>query len=60
MKETFEETKVEAEAFILLLSDGSPLQNKISDYDDVKGDEGACVVERCVKLTEQLHKKSQP
>ncbi|XP_031460338.1 pericentrin isoform X2 [Phasianus colchicus] len=56
-KETFEEGKVEAEAFISLLSDGSPLQNKISDYGDVKDDERACVVEKCVKLTEELHKK---
>ncbi|XP_021254429.1 nucleoporin GLE1-like [Numida meleagris] len=56
-KETSEETKVEAEAFISFLSDGSPLKNKISDYHDVKDDERACLVERCVKLTEQLHKK---
>eukprot|EP00076_Gallus_gallus_P042693 XP_025008231.1 pericentrin isoform X7 [Gallus gallus] len=56
-KETFEETKMEAEALISFLSDGSPLQNKISDYGDVKDDERACVLERCVKLTEQLHKK---
>lgn len=56
-KETFEETKVEAEAFISLLSDGSQLQCKISDYGDIKDDERACVVERCVKLTEQLCKK---
>lgn len=56
-KETFEETKVEAEAFISLLSDGSQLQCKMSDYGDIKDDERACVVERCVKLTEQLCKK---
>lgn len=56
-KETFEETKVEAEAFISLLLDGSQLQCKISDYGDIKDDERACVVERCVKLTEQLCKK---
>lgn len=56
-KETFEETKVEAEAFISLLSDGSQLQCKISDYGYIKDDERACVVERCVKLTEQLCKK---
>ncbi|POI35771.1 hypothetical protein CIB84_000477 [Bambusicola thoracicus] len=57
IKETFEETKVEAEAHISFLSDGSPMQNKISDYGDVKDEERACVVERDVKLTEQLHKK---
>ncbi|OXB61462.1 hypothetical protein ASZ78_010218 [Callipepla squamata] len=57
-EEIFEETKVETENFISFLSDGFPLQNKISDYDDaVKDDETVCLVERCVKLTEQLHKK---
>ncbi|KAM9630050.1 pericentrin isoform 15-T15 [Morphnus guianensis] len=56
-QETFEETKVGAEAFVLFLSDSSPLQNKMSDHNDVKDDEMACLVERCVKLTEQLHEK---
>ncbi|XP_072197806.1 pericentrin isoform X8 [Excalfactoria chinensis] len=56
-KETFEEATVEARALISFLSDGSPLQNKMSDYGDVMDDERACVVERCVKLTEQLNKK---
>ncbi|XP_015723218.1 pericentrin isoform X4 [Coturnix japonica] len=55
-KETFEETKVDARALISFLSDGSSLQNKISDCGDVRDNERACVVERCVKLTEQLHK----
>ncbi|XP_052649645.1 pericentrin isoform X2 [Harpia harpyja] len=56
-QETFEETEVGAEAFFLFLSDSSPQQNKMSDHDDVKDDEMACLVERCVKLTEQLHEK---
>ncbi|XP_040980501.1 pericentrin isoform X5 [Aquila chrysaetos chrysaetos] len=56
-QETFEETEVGAEAFVSSLSDSSPQQNKISDHNDVKDDETACLVERCVKLTEQLHKK---
>ncbi|KAM6132001.1 LOW QUALITY PROTEIN: pericentrin [Phoenicopterus ruber ruber] len=56
-QETFEETEVGAEAFVSFLSDGSPQQNKINDHDDVKDDETTCLVERCVKLTEQLHEK---
>ncbi|XP_062434336.1 pericentrin [Rhea pennata] len=54
---TFEETEMEAEAMVSFLS-GSPLQqHKISDDDDVKDDENICLIERCVKLTEQLHEK---
>lgn len=56
-QETFEETEVGAEAFVSFLSDSSLQQNKISDHGDVKDDEMACLVERCVKLTEQLHEK---
>ncbi|KAM6071167.1 pericentrin isoform 2-T2 [Chlamydotis macqueenii] len=56
-QETFEETDVGAEAFVSFLSDSSLQQNKISDHDDVKNDETTCLVERCVKLTEQLHEK---
>ncbi|XP_009319102.1 PREDICTED: pericentrin [Pygoscelis adeliae] len=56
-QETFEETEVGAEAFVSFLSDSSLQQNKISDHDNVKDDETTCLVERCVKLTEQLHEK---
>ncbi|XP_076198080.1 pericentrin isoform X2 [Aptenodytes patagonicus] len=56
-QETFEQTEVGAEAFVSFLSDSSLQQNKISDHDDVKDDETTCLVERCVKLTEQLHEK---
>ncbi|XP_049666741.1 pericentrin isoform X3 [Accipiter gentilis] len=56
-QETFEETEVGAEAFVSFLSDSSLQQNKIGDHGDVKDDETACLVERCVKLTEQLHEK---
>ncbi|KAM6332759.1 pericentrin isoform 4-T4 [Podargus strigoides] len=56
-QETFEETEVGAEAFVSFLSDSSLQQNKISRHDDVKDDETTCLVERCVKLTEQLHEK---
>ncbi|XP_042639674.1 pericentrin isoform X3 [Tyto alba] len=54
-QETFEETEVGAEAFVSFLSDNSLQQNKISDHDDIKEDETTCLVERCAKLTEQLH-----
>nr|XP_013807565.1 PREDICTED: pericentrin [Apteryx mantelli mantelli] len=54
---TFEETEVEAEAFVSFLSDSSLQQHKISDNDDVKDDENVRLLERCVKLTEQLHEK---
>ncbi|XP_009706472.1 PREDICTED: pericentrin-like, partial [Cariama cristata] len=56
-QETFEETEVEAEAFVSFLSDSYLQQNKIRDHDDIKNDETTCLVERCVKLTEQLHEK---
>lgn len=56
-QETFEETEVGAEAFVSFLSDSSLQQNKISDHNDIKDDETTCLVERCVKLTEQLHEK---
>lgn len=56
-QETLEEAEVAEEAFVSFLSDNSLQQNKISDLNDVKDDETACLVERCVKLTEQLHKK---
>ncbi|XP_075368493.1 pericentrin isoform X4 [Mycteria americana] len=56
-QETFEETEVGAEAFVSFLSDSSLQQNKISDHNDVRDDETTCLVERCVKLTEQLHEK---
>ncbi|KAM9380406.1 pericentrin [Phaethornis superciliosus] len=56
-QETFEETEVGAEAFVSFFSDSSLQQNKISDPDDIKDNETACLVERCVKLTEQLHEK---
>ncbi|XP_059676303.1 pericentrin [Gavia stellata] len=56
-QETFEETEVGAEAFVSFLSDSSLQQNKINDPDDIKDDETSCLVERCVKLTEQLHEK---
>ncbi|KAM9287336.1 pericentrin [Morus bassanus] len=53
---TFEETEVGAEAFVSFLSDSFLQQNRISDHDDIKDDE-TCLVERCLKLTEQLHEK---
>ncbi|XP_054685656.1 pericentrin isoform X5 [Grus americana] len=56
-QETFEETEVGAETFVSFLSDSSLQQNKISDHGDLKDNETACLVERCVKLTEQLHEK---
>lgn len=56
-QEDFEETEVEAEAFVSFFSDSSQHQNKISDHDDIKDGETTCLVERCVKLTEQLHEK---
>ncbi|KAM6349222.1 LOW QUALITY PROTEIN: pericentrin [Alca torda] len=56
-QETFGETEVGAEAFVLFLSDNSLQQNKVSDHDDVKDDETTCLVERWVKLTQQLHEK---
>ncbi|XP_068803772.1 pericentrin isoform X4 [Struthio camelus] len=56
-QKTFEETEMEAEAFVSFLSDSSLQQHKISDNDDVKDDENVCLMERCVKLTEQLHEK---
>ncbi|XP_068264118.1 pericentrin isoform X2 [Nyctibius grandis] len=56
-QETFEETEVGAEGFVSFLSDSSLQQNKISDHSDVKDDETTCLIERCVKLTEQLHEK---
>ncbi|XP_064371498.1 pericentrin isoform X2 [Dromaius novaehollandiae] len=54
---TSEETEMGAEAFVSFLSDSSLQQHKISDNDDVKDDENVCLIERCVKLTEQLHEK---
>ncbi|XP_009999412.1 PREDICTED: pericentrin [Chaetura pelagica] len=56
-QEAFEETEVGAEAFVSFLSDTSLQQNKISDHSDIKDDETACLLERCVQLTEQLHEK---
>ncbi|XP_067994329.1 pericentrin isoform X4 [Melanerpes formicivorus] len=56
-RETFEEAEVGAEDLISFLSNDSLQQNKVSDCDDVKDDEIARLVERCVKLTEQLHEK---
>ncbi|XP_051479716.1 pericentrin isoform X3 [Apus apus] len=56
-QEAFEETEVGAEGFVSFLSDSSLQQNKISDHSDIKDDEAACLLERCVKLTEQLHEK---
>lgn len=57
-QETFEETEVSAKAFVSFLSDGSLHQSKISDHDgDVKDDETTSLVERCLKLNEQLHEK---
>lgn len=56
-QETFEEAEVGAEAFISFLSENSLQQNKISDCDNIKDDEIACLAERCVKLTEQLHER---
>ncbi|KAM9235869.1 LOW QUALITY PROTEIN: pericentrin [Leptosomus discolor] len=57
-QETFEETEVGAETFVSFLSDSSLQQNKTRDHDDIKDDETACLIERCVKLTEQLHEES--
>ncbi|XP_054028518.1 pericentrin [Dryobates pubescens] len=56
-RETFEEAEVGEEDLISFLSHNSLQQNKVSDCDDVKDDEIARLVERCVKLTEQLHEK---
>ncbi|XP_065526635.1 pericentrin-like [Lathamus discolor] len=57
-QETFEETEVSAKAFVSFLSDGSLHQSKISDHGgDVKDDETTSLVERCLKLNEQLHEK---
>ncbi|XP_074766326.1 pericentrin isoform X3 [Athene noctua] len=56
-QETYEETEVGAETFVSFLSDNSLQQNQISDHDDINEDETACLVERCVKLTEQLQEK---
>ncbi|XP_008944151.1 PREDICTED: golgin subfamily A member 4-like, partial [Merops nubicus] len=55
--ETFEEAEVGAEGFISFLGDNSLQQNKISDHSDVKDDETACLIERCVKLADQLREK---
>ncbi|KAM8806624.1 pericentrin [Eudromia elegans] len=54
---TFEETEMEAEAFTSFLSDSPLQQHKIRDSDDVEDEENVCLLERCVKLTEQLHEK---
>ncbi|XP_061858246.1 pericentrin isoform X3 [Colius striatus] len=56
-QEAFEETEMEAGVFVSFLADTSLQQNKINDHNNVKDDETACLVERCVKLTEQLHEK---
>ncbi|XP_010220669.1 PREDICTED: pericentrin [Tinamus guttatus] len=56
-RRTFEGTEMEAEAFVSFLSDSPLQQHKISDSDDVKDEENVCLLERCVKLTEQLHEK---
>ncbi|XP_014804722.1 PREDICTED: pericentrin [Calidris pugnax] len=56
-QETFEETEVGTEAFVSFLPDRFLQQNKISDHDGVKDDETTCLVERCVKLTEELCEK---
>ncbi|XP_075567309.1 pericentrin [Pelecanus crispus] len=56
-QETFEVPELGAEAFVSFLSDSSLQQNKVSGHNDVKDDEATCLVETCVKLTEQLHEK---
>ncbi|XP_062458887.1 pericentrin isoform X6 [Pezoporus occidentalis] len=57
-QETFEETGVSAKAFVAFLSDSSLHQSKISDHGGaVKDDETTSLVERCLKLNEQLHEK---
>ncbi|KAM4668562.1 pericentrin isoform 5-T5 [Amazona ochrocephala] len=57
-QETFEETEVNAKAFVSFLSDSSVHRSKISDHDgDVKDDETTSLAERCLKLNEQLHEK---
>ncbi|XP_061314425.1 pericentrin isoform X3 [Pezoporus flaviventris] len=57
-QETFEETEVSAKAFVAFLSDSSLHQSKISDHGGaVKDDETTSLVERCLKLNEQLHEK---
>ncbi|KAM9009657.1 pericentrin isoform 4-T4 [Ara ararauna] len=57
-QETFEETEVNAKAFVSFLSDSSLNQSKVSDHDgDVKDDETTSLAERCLKLNEQLHEK---
>ncbi|XP_025903586.1 pericentrin isoform X2 [Nothoprocta perdicaria] len=52
----FEESEMEAEAFVSFLSDSPLQQHKISDS-DIKDEEDVCLLERCVKLTKQLHEK---
>ncbi|XP_074002021.1 pericentrin [Numenius arquata] len=56
-QETFEETEVGTEAFVSFLPDSFLQQNRLSDHDDIKDDETTCLVERCVKLTEELNEK---
>ncbi|XP_039351242.1 pericentrin isoform X1 [Mauremys reevesii] len=54
---TSDETELDAEAFASYLSDDSLLQNEISDSKEVKDEEKAGLMERCVKLIKQLNEK---
>ncbi|TFJ99907.1 calmodulin-binding transcription activator 2 [Platysternon megacephalum] len=54
---TSDETELDAEAFVSYLSGDSLLQNEISDSKEVKDEEKAGLMERCVKLIKQLSEK---
>uniref|UniRef100_A0A674IY59 Pericentrin n=1 Tax=Terrapene triunguis TaxID=2587831 RepID=A0A674IY59_9SAUR len=54
---TSDETELDAEAFASYLSGDSLLQNEISDSKEVKDEEKAGLMERCVKLIKQLSEK---
>ncbi|XP_065418318.1 pericentrin isoform X4 [Chrysemys picta bellii] len=54
---TSDETELDAEAFASYLSGDSLVQNEISDSKEVKDEEKAGLMERCVKLIKQLSEK---
>uniref|UniRef100_A0A8C4WC90 Pericentrin n=1 Tax=Gopherus evgoodei TaxID=1825980 RepID=A0A8C4WC90_9SAUR len=57
LKGTSDETELDAEAFASYLSGDSLLQNEINDNKEVKDEEKAGLMERCVKLIKQLSEK---
>nr|XP_048724960.1 pericentrin isoform X8 [Caretta caretta] len=54
---TSDETELEAEAFASYLSGDSLLQSEVSDCKEVKDEERAGLMERCVKLFKELSEK---